>query len=159
MTNEILKGKFVTLVPFRGQQDWEYLMMLAEKDEGKFATRKMLAVEIVNYAEYFWTIYVEQKPIGVGLVLKMNDKLILEALKDIRATGAKIKHSIDAGQVMLDYLFRDNTEVYTCARVEDKAIKRLCRRLGFVDIGNAASYYCDVTMFRKEKPKCQFSVQ
>ena len=148
-------GPHVKLVPFQGQRDWDYLMDLAEMDEGHYATREQIAESVRTYGFLFWVIEHDGVRSGVGLCLKVNENFLMEALKDKSVSGSSLKHSIEVGQMMLDQIFKFTNVVHTCARAEDKAIQILCRKLKFIEMGIVTSPYGKIMLFQKEKNLCQ----
>ena len=155
MTETILYGKHVELIPFKDAADWDYLFDLAEMDEGRYATRDQIAEEVMKYGVLFWIIEVRGIRSGVGLCLKVNDQYLMEALKDKRVSGATIKHSVESGQLILDQIFSLTDKVHTCAREEDTGIQILCKKLGFKNVGIVESGYGPLVLFQKEKVRCQ----
>lgn len=155
MTDTILYGRHVELIPFKDASDWEYLLDLAEMDEGRYATRSQIADALARYGLHFWIMEVGGVRFGVGLCLKVNEKIIMEGLKDKRVSAATIKHSVEAGQLVLDFLFGEVDVVHTCAREEDKGIHILCKKLGFMKTGVVDSPYGKIVLFQKEDKKCQ----
>ena len=151
----ILYGRHVELIPFKDPADWEYLFDLAETDEGHYATREQLIDTIKRYGFRFWIMEAKGVRWGVGLCLKADDKFIMEGLKDKRVSGVTIKHSVEAGQLVLKYLSGLTDTVLTCAREKDKGIQILCRKLGFVQTETVASPYGKIVLFKKEDKKCQ----
>ena len=151
VTDTLLYGRHVELIPFKDSADWEYLFDLAEMDEGRYATRDQIAEEIMKYGILFWIIEYRGIRSGVGLCLKVNDHYIMEALKDKRVSGTSIRHSIESGQLMLDQIFGLTDIVQTCARKEDIGIQILCKKLGFKNVGIVESGYGPLVLFQKEK--------
>jgi len=141
----------VVLVPFSGAEDWEYLLDLAGKDEGRYTTREAISEKVREHGIMFWSIIADDVRIGIGLCLRVNDIFLLEALKDRRVSGASLHHSVEAGKLLLEEIFKITNVVQTCARTEDRAIQILCRKLGFIETGIVESPFGDLVWFRKEK--------
>ncbi len=127
----ILQGKRVLLEPML---DVDYLLDLADKDN-KHAYSKLEIKELVdNYGCEFWTIQLNGTRRGIVGYFKINGVYILEALKDHDAPPTGIGYSIEVGNLMLDYMFQITDKIRTMARVDDKAIQILCKKLGFKQI-------------------------
>lgn len=152
MTDRVLRGRYVELIPFRGIEDWNYFLDLVEMDEGKHATREWMTEEISKYGLFFWSLISGGTRFGVGMCLKVNGQYLMEGLKDKRVLGLSIKHSVESGQLMTEYILGLTDIVYTCAREKDRAIQILCRKIGFSKIGTVGSPFGGIVLFQKEKP-------
>jgi hypothetical protein len=130
------------------------MLDLAEQDEGAYATRTQIEEQVLKYGLGFWVSEIRGVRFGVGICLKVKGFFIMEGLKDKRVFGATIKHSVEAGRLILDRIFVVSDVIHTCAREKDKGIQILCKKLGFKKTGVADSGYGPIVWFQKEKKKC-----
>lgn len=143
----ILKSKRLTLVPLR---NFEYFIQLAEEDNKGKHTREEVESLINDHCGEFWVIDLGGIPRGVIGYFKINCFYVMEALKDHSAPPTGISFSIEAGRLLLDYMFKFTDKIRTCARVEDKSIQILCTKLGFKTIFEKDGYL----IYEREMKPC-----
>lgn len=128
ITQTLLQGKRVTLEPL---EDINYLLDLADKDNKGFCTRDQVKEMLDTNGGDFWLITLNGSKWGVVGYFIVNDIYILEALKDHSVEPTGIGYSVEVGNLVLDYMFNLTDKVRTVAKVEDKSIQLLCKKLGF----------------------------
>jgi hypothetical protein len=149
MIKTALKGKRVILEPL---EDLEYFLNLADLDNKYQYPREEIKAMIEKEGQEFWTIMIDGTRRGVVGYFKFNDVYALEALKDHSQPLTGITVSIEVGNLVLDYMFQFTNKVRTCARVSEKAIQILCKKLGFKEINRINN----LVIYEKEAETCQY---
>lgn len=126
-----LIGKRLTLEPLL---DIDYLINLAFDDNKHLYTKEELHKLTTNNFCEFWSVYLDGVRRGVVGYFVVQGVWILEALKDKTIKGGGISYSIEAGNLVLDYIFQKTDKVRTSARIEDKGVQILCLKLGFKEL-------------------------
>lgn len=149
-----LKRDDVLLIPFSRDSDFDYFYDLVMADEGDTYNRDE-AKGIINQIEAkFWKVYCKGDRVGVMFYFKnAAGAVVMEGLKDMRKqTG--LRFSVNAGKMFLEYLFCLYDVIFTFARIKDRGVQLLCRRLGFVET-EAQNKDLKVIIYKKEREQCQ----
>ena len=138
----IIKGEHLTLKPLT---DIDYLLKLSKE----YAKEEFYG-KIDNYENNFWEIYFNRIRHGVIGYFKIEKLYILEAFKDRDIPSVGLKYSIEAGNLLLDYMSGFTDKVITGARVKDRAIQVLCIKLGFREIQRVNEYNDNLIIYQKD---------
>lgn len=144
MIQTALKGKRVILEPL---EDINYFLDLINKDNKYQYPVDQIKEMIEKDGQEFWSIILNGTRRGVVGYFKFNGIYALESFKDHSQPSTGISYSIEVGNLVLDYLFTLTNKVRTCARVEDKAVQILCKKLGFKQINSMNN----LIIYEKEK--------
>jgi hypothetical protein len=126
-----LNGKRLVLEPL---YDLDYFLDLADEDNKRLYPRLAVSNLIHQYGAEFWLITLDGSKRGVVGYFKFGDIYFMEALKDHSKPATGISYSVEAGQLVIDYLTTLTPVIYTCARKSEPAIQVLCKKLGFKQI-------------------------
>jgi len=123
----ILEGAKLKLEPLK---NITYFLDLADRDNKYEYSRNETRDFINKCGCEFWKVYAKGEAIGVVGYFKVNGYYVLEGLKD-KDAPAHYRYSMEAARLVMDYVFRFADKIRTCARVNDKAVQILCRKLEF----------------------------
>jgi hypothetical protein len=146
--SETLCGEHVTLQPLK---DIEYAIDLAYKENKFRYPREQMADMFIAFGQEFWEAYFDGGRWGVVGYFKFDGAYVMEALVDHSVSSMGLRGSIEGGKLMMEYLFARTDKINTCARVEDRAIQILCRKLGFREIDQQQG----LIIYGKERQQCQ----
>jgi len=148
-TCQELRNGIVSIKPFENESDFDYLYRLAIEEKDNLLDLDEIKKLILEYGILFWNVWVKEEKIGVIFIYKVKGSYFLEGLKDKYATTKALLYSIRAGELALKYLSGLTNEVFTCTRISNKAVVRLCERLNFINKGKVNSIFGEMYLFRR----------
>jgi RimJ/RimL family protein N-acetyltransferase len=143
----ILTGDRTTLRPMK---DVEYLVGLASSDN-KADTSAYSRKLVASNGGEFWDIFVKEEKKGVVGYFVINGVFVLEALIDHTVKPLGMICAIEAGNMVMVYLFKKTERIRTFARQENRVVQRLCLKLGFVEIARIEDNKEKYIIYEKEK--------
>ena len=146
-TLQVLKERELTLMPFDphdGSHELKYFCNLVSKYEFNTIESQEKIIDIIDrYSKYLWLV--ELNGVRAGSIFLMyfpaQDEWTLDAYADMQVGREINKHgdySYRAGKLVVDYFFQNHKSpfLYTRHDVRNRAATRLCKKIGFKDVGS-----------------------
>ena len=114
--------------------DIEYIVNLSyEESKHEFTKEQIRSVfDISEY--YFWLLNKNGIIGGVAGFIIIDGFYILEALRDRSTKDWTLRDSLYVGEIVINKIFEVSDRARTFARVNDRAIQILCKKLKFKEL-------------------------
>jgi hypothetical protein len=139
----ILKNDLVSIKPFTNEDDFEYLLTLAQQYKYNKLSLQEARITLDKCGKFFWTGYIEDKVrAGVAYVCKYytpNNTVMwtFDAYRDdelVKAYNRKIHYTYEAGKLLVPWILENITPMlWTAHDVRNRAATMVCKEIGFVE--------------------------
>jgi len=141
-----ITGDKITLTPLQ-DNDRDYIINLADTPHNGFVKKKEVEEVLDKYQGKFWEVKYKGKRSGVIGYFQQDNRYLMEGLKDPKAKRIGFRASTESAELMMNHMFTFTDKIRVCARLRDKGIQFVCRRLRF----NFLNRVGDIIIYEKEK--------
>jgi hypothetical protein len=134
--------------------DPDYFIELAEIDNQMKYSKEELAKSFRENAGEFWVVLNEHGfRYGAVGYFKFGDVYLFDGLRDNKVPNMGFILSKDCSKKVIDYIFTKTKVLYACARKRSKAVQRLLKSLGFIQIDASPNLATteDLVWFKREE--------